>query len=190
MKFSIKKTTIQVQKLSVSSFPRSLLKRVPVLRELGISVKSLLIFLYIILLFGCSDKSELDSLAEKKTELSLLINELKATSYTYKRCDECKLSGFDEDIVVGFTDRYPPEGRYDRMEIEIGIFEYDVYHIFNSEYDQSIGEIYFCYFDQKQKTQFKDFWHYYRNRIAHGKRLSSIKYVNNTALITIEDGGW
>lgn len=148
----------------------------------------LILFIFLTqLLFACSDKNEFDSLIGRSAELDFFINNLKTTSLTYKKCDKC--NSLHEGKIIGHTDRYPPKGNYDRMEINIGIFELDAYQIFKPKFDGPVGLIYFFHLDHGQKKQFMKFWPYYSNRIRHGKSLPSITYVNDTAIITIEYGG-
>ena len=147
-------------------------------------MRLILIIFLISLLFACSNKNELDSIVEKNSDLKTFVDSLKTTSLIYKKCKECKLSGFDGKKIIGFTDRYPPNGNYDKKEIKIGGFEYDTYLILDSETNERInGHIYICYFNQKQKEKFINFSQYYANRIGHHKLLYRVNYVNNTVII-------
>jgi len=147
--------------------------------------KTLIVFLTS-LLFTCSNKSELDSIVEKNSNLKPFVDSLKATAPIYKKCEQCKLSGLYEKKIIGFTDRYPPKGNYEKKEIEIGIFEYDTYTILDSITDKRTnGKIYICYFNEKQKEKFIEFLPFYANRITHYKQLFQAKYINNTVIISI-----
>lgn len=151
-------------------------------------MKKLLLLFSISLLFSCSKNNELNSIVEKNPDLKILVDSLKSTSQIYKKCEECKLSGLEEKKLIGFTDRYPPKGNYDKKEIEIGALKYDAYEILDSKNTKTVnGKLYICYFNQNQKEKFASFENYYRNRIGHYKQLCKVKYVNNTAMISIEN---
>lgn len=141
-----------------------------------------------IILIACTNKSELDNIVKKNSDLKTFVDSLKTTSLIYTKCEECNLSGLEGEKIIGFTDRYPPKGHYDRKEINIGFFEYDTYAIFDSKTDKRrIGIMYICYFNQEQKEKFIDFSSYYSNRITHGKRSYRMEYINNTIIINIEN---
>ena len=77
---------------------------------------------------------------------------------------------------------------YHQREIELGNFEYDTYSILaDKNSTQSTGKIFFCYFSPKQKAQFAEFLPFYVNKINHYKQVATVIYVNNTAIITIEN---
>lgn len=151
--------------------------------------RTVIVFLTI-LLFSCSQKTELDFVVEKNPELQVFIDSLNSTPFIYKKCKECNLIGLSEQKLIGYTDRYPPKGHYDKKEIKIGLFEYDTYSILDSENDERAnGKVYFCYFSKEQKTKFEDFFHYYENFIMHGKSRANVKFIENIAIITVEYGG-
>ena len=153
-------------------------------------MKVTLIFILTNLLFSCSQKTELEYVVEKTPELSVFIDSLKTTAFIYKKCEACNLIGLTEHKLIGYTDRYPPKGYYDKKEIKMGLFEYDTYLILDSENDERInGKIYFCYFNKEQKLKFENFNHYYENLIKHGKSDPSVRYVGNIAIIKIVYGG-
>jgi len=129
-------------------------------------------------------KSELKIIAQKKPLLKKFIDSLKTTSLTYKECKNCNLNGLNEKTLIGFTDRYPPKGLYDRKEIKIGDFDYDSYEVLDSINDERTnGHIYFCYFNKKQKEQFLDFSPYYINKLQHNKLMYELIYIDTTVII-------
>ena len=151
-------------------------------------MKKILILFLIAFITACSNKSELDCIVEKNSDLEVFVDSLKNTAPFYKKCEECTLSGLDGNTLIGITDRYPPHGNFDKKEIEIGVFDYDTFLILNSETDEiASGEMYVCYFNQEQREKFADFSPYYANRIGHHKQLFHAKYVNNTVVIIIEN---
>ena len=151
--------------------------------------KSSAIF-FISLLLSCSQKTELDFVVEKNPELKFFVENLKSEPNFYKKCENCNLIGLTDEKLIGYTDRYPPKGHYDKKEIKIGVFEYDAYLILDSENDERTnGKIYFCYFSKEQKIKFENFIHYYENLIMHGKSTPSVKYIKNITIITIKNEG-
>lgn len=151
-------------------------------------MKITLIIFLTIFLSACSNKSDIDSISAKNPELKRFVDSLKNTSLIYKKCKECKINGLEGKQFIGFTDRYPPKGNYDKKEVEIGDFEYDSYQIFEPENtERAKGKLYLCYFNQIQREKFIDFAKYYENRIGHYKQLCSVKYFNNVTIIRIEN---
>lgn len=138
--------------------------------------------------WGCSNKNDLDALAERNPDLKIFVDSLETTSQAYKKCEECNLNGLEGKKLIGFTDRYPPYGHYDKKEIDIGDFDCDVYLISGKEDDnRQTGKMYICFFNREQKQKFKDFSRYFHNRVAHYKQFCEIQYINNTVIITIEN---
>jgi hypothetical protein len=134
-------------------------------------------------LFACANKNEIDLITEQN-----LGEVLNNSALAYKKCKDCKLSGLEGQQLIGFSDRYPPKGNYDKKEIEIGTFEYDAYQIFDPKNEQTIkGQLVVCYFNQEQKEKFVNFSKYYVNRIMHFKQLCDVKYLKNTVIISIEN---
>lgn len=140
-------------------------------------------------LFACSKGSDLDTVVKKDAALTTYIENLKTTSMVYKSCADCRLSGYDGVDLIGYTDRYPPKGHYDRKVIRMGTFKYDAFLVSDSLSNERDGYLYVCYFTKAQKEKFTDFWSYYLNRIQHGKQLAKVNYINNTAIIIIENQG-
>lgn len=147
----------------------------------------LFIMFLILLLFACSNKSELDTILEKQPDLKTFVDSLKTTSMIYKKCKGCKLSGLNGKNLIGFTDRYPPKGNYDKKEIELGEFEYDTYIVMDSVNDKNTNrKIFVCYFNENQREKFIEFSPYYANRITHYKLLYQVENINNTVIISID----
>jgi len=153
-------------------------------------MKNFLLVAIFLIVLSCTTKSELDNILEKDSHLKTFVDSLKTTSLIYKNCTNCNLSGLEENKIIGFTDRYPPKGNYYKKEIDIGLFEYDSYLIYDSENDERTnGKLYICYFNQQQKELFNNFLPFYSNHIAHYKQLLKIIQVNNTIIISIEYQG-
>ncbi len=131
---------------------------------------------------SCNNDSKLAHL--ESAELVMFVDSLKNNSYQYKLCEECTFSGLQGEQIVGFTQRYPPEGNYDKKEIEIGDFDYQAYTILDSN-DHKVGTMYVCYFNENQKELFLDFFEYYINRIKHYKQHIQLDFKQNTAVITL-----
>ena len=142
-------------------------------------------------------ESELDDINQKYPFLTNYVNKIKSDTLVYKKCKTCNLPGLDNKNIIGYTDRVRPTGNYFRKDIKIGDFKFDTYFVYekkiyknNNEHNKVFKRIYFCYFDEKQKKKFNQFSHYYDNMISHGKQLLDIKFINNTAVITIQYAGY
>ncbi len=142
-------------------------------------------------------KSELAYINQKPPFLTNYVNSIKSDTLIYKKCKTCNLPGLDNENIIGYTDRVRPTGNYFRNDIKIGGFKFDTYFVYkkkiyknDAEHNKVFKLIYFCYFDEKQKKEFNQFSHYYDNMIRHGKRLLDIEFINNTAVITIQNAGY
>ena len=143
------------------------------------------------------DYNELDSISQKHPFLTSYVNKLKNDTLVYKKCNTCNLPGLDNKKIIGYTDRVRPTGNYFRKDINIGGFKFDTYFVYekkNYEKDNESKRIYkrlyLCYFNKKQRKEFNQFSHYYKNMINHGKQLLDIEYLNNTTVITIQYAGY
>ena len=146
-----------------------------------------------ILAYSCAKKSDLDAVSQKHPFLTDYLNTIKSDTLVFKKCDPCNLPGLDNGNLMGYTDRVRPSGNFFRKDIEIGNFEFDSYSVYekkvydsNDDFKNIYKRVYFCYFDEKQKKIFTQFLHYYRNLIMHGKESLAVKFINNTAVITIQ----
>jgi len=153
-------------------------------------MNKILFILLTAFLFACTNNNELDSIRKNNSNLNKFVDSLKTTSLTYKKCNTCNLNGLDGKKLNGFTDRYAPNGYYDKRETKLGEFEYDTYLILDSENDKRTnGHIYFCHFNQNQKESFLNFLPYYINRLRHHKLLYKVIEFNNTVIIITEIQG-
>ncbi|MCB9255840.1 MAG: hypothetical protein H6579_01775 [Chitinophagales bacterium] len=148
-----------------------------------------LILLFVLaLLASCSGNKQLDALVVKNPDLNPYIDSLKTTSLLYKECENCALDGLEGTKLVGISDRYPPNGNFDHVEIELGTVEYASYQVYRSESEESsLQLIYFCFLNEEQKLKLESFTPFYLNRIAHFKQKCKIQFVGNTAVISIEN---
>lgn len=71
----------------------------------------------IIPLISCQQRSGLDYVAEKNSELKEYIDSLNSTPFIYKKCEECGFTGLSGDKLIGYADRYSPDGLYDKKEL-------------------------------------------------------------------------
>lgn len=142
-------------------------------------------------------ESELSEISQKYPFLKNHLNNLKNDTLVYKKCRTCNLPGLDNENIIGYTDRVRPTGNYFRKDIKIGNFKFDTYFVYekkvyknNDKHKNIYQRIYFCYFDEEQKEKFNKFSRYYRNMINHSKQLLDIKYINSTAIISVQYAGY
>ena len=139
-------------------------------------------------LFSCTNGNDFAKVVAKDSKLKIFVDSLQTSNRTYKSCIECKLSYLEGTKITGFSNRMPPKMLYHQREIELGNFEYDTYSIMADKNSmQSTGKIFFSYFSPKQKALFAEFFPFYLNKINHYKQVAKVIYVNNTAIITIEN---
>ncbi len=144
-----------------------------------------------------TEKSELDIISQKHPFLKNYVNNIKNDTLVYTKCDECNLPGLDKNNIIGYTDRVRPTGNYYRKDLEIGNFEFNSFLVYEKRIYESYDEykriykwVYFCHFDENQKNMFNDFLHYYDNMISHGKQMLDVEFIENTAVINIQYGGY
>lgn len=125
-----------------------------------------------------------EELVKNHPELKTEIDSLKATKWIFKKCDDCDLTGLNETILVGHSDRRPPKGEYYRKEVDLGKFNFETFEMYESEEKTNPnGQVYICYFDEKQKAKFKEFEPFYKNRITHTKQDYKSSEIGNTLII-------
>lgn len=156
-------------------------------------IKHLVLIVLSILVYACAKKSDLDAVSQKHPYLTDYITTIKSDTLVFEKCDPCSLLGLDNGSLMGYTNRVRPTGHFFRKDIEIGDFEFDSYVVYekkgynsNDDAKHIYKRVYFCYFDEKQKKIFNQFLHYYRNLIMHGKQMLAVKFIHNTAVITIQ----